>query len=435
VKNGQLPAVSWLVPSERLSDHPSSPWYGAWYVAEALDILTSNPEVWKKTIFVLNYDENDGYFDHVPPFVAPDPEAPASGRCSPGIDTAAEYLRLQQDLARQPAKEARGGPIGLGYRVPLLVASPWSRGGFVCSQVFDHTSVLQLLEKITSHRSGKQIRETNISSWRRTVCGDMTSVFRPFRGEGKPSLEFPPKDSFLEEIHRARFQKPPAGYRKLSADDVGAFERDRFAVEWMPQQERGVRPSAALPYQLYAEGGVSGDGAQFELVLEARNEVFGKASAGAPFHVYAPGDRRTRAYAVGAGQLVKDSWKVENDRYHLRVCGPNGFLREFAGGPGDPRASFRCEYSRRHSGDIEILVNSAGGGLTLHVTDNAYGTGSRTLTVQGGKAQTALFSLVRSHGWYDFSIRTGGQDAFLRRYAGRVEVGEAGFSDPFMGRV
>ncbi|MES1261691.1 MAG: phospholipase C, phosphocholine-specific, partial [Acidobacteriota bacterium] len=182
VETGKLPAVSWLVPSERFSDHPGSPWYGAWFVAETLNILTKNPAVWRKTIFILTYDENDGYFDHVPPFVAPEPGNPESGKTSDGIDTSVEYLPLEQDLKRHPAKEARGGPVGLGYRVPLVVASPWSRGGYVCSQVFDHTSVLQLLERVLSRRSGKEIRETNISSWRRTVCGDLTAVFRPFQG-------------------------------------------------------------------------------------------------------------------------------------------------------------------------------------------------------------------------------------------------------------
>jgi phospholipase C len=80
VGTGHLPAVSWLVAPENFSDHPSSAWFGAWYVAEALNILTRNPEVWKKTVFVLTYDENDGYFDHVPPFVAPDPDNPESGK-------------------------------------------------------------------------------------------------------------------------------------------------------------------------------------------------------------------------------------------------------------------------------------------------------------------------------------------------------------------
>ena len=142
--SGKLPAVSWLVPPESFSDHPGSPWYGAWYVAETLNILTRNPDVWKKTIFILTYDENDGYFDHVPPFVAPEPRRPESGKTSPGIDAGRSICRWSR-IEAAPAKEARGGPVGLGFRVPLIIASPWSRGGYVCSQVFDHTSVLQLL--------------------------------------------------------------------------------------------------------------------------------------------------------------------------------------------------------------------------------------------------------------------------------------------------
>ncbi len=74
VDSGKLPTVSWLVPPCNFSDHPGAPWYGAWYLSEVIDILTKNPEVWKKTIFILTYDENDGYFDHIPPFVAPDPK-------------------------------------------------------------------------------------------------------------------------------------------------------------------------------------------------------------------------------------------------------------------------------------------------------------------------------------------------------------------------
>src|SRR5699024_7793935 len=86
VENGKLPRVSWLVGSQRFSDHPSSPWFGAWYVSEVLKILTDNPEVWKKTIFILTYDENDGYFDHIPPFTPADPEDEKSGFSSEGID-------------------------------------------------------------------------------------------------------------------------------------------------------------------------------------------------------------------------------------------------------------------------------------------------------------------------------------------------------------
>ena len=446
VDSGTLPAVSWLVPSERLSDHPSSPWYGAWCVAETLNILTKNPAVWSKTIFILTYDENDGYFDHVPPFVAPEPGNPESGKTSPGIDAGVEYLPLEQDLKRHPAKEARGGPVGLGYRVPLVIASPWSRGGYVCSQVYDHTSVLQLLERVSSQRSGKEIRERNISAWRRTICGDLAAAFRPFQG-GRATVDFPSRDSFFEQVNLAQYTRMPSGYRKLSAQDIEQFEADRFKVAWMPRQEPGVRPSAALPYELAASGAISADGQRFEIVLEARNEIFGKAAAGAPFHVYTPGKfrnqvkLRTRAYAVTAGDRLTDSWELEgfeNGTYHLRVCGPNGFLREFAGGAEDPRVEIRCEYARQNhaiTGDVELRVTSrAERALTLRVKDHGYRSGEQTMVIEQGGSRALVMALGHSHRWYDFSVTVAGADRFLRRFAGRMETGETGFSDPAMGR-
>jgi phospholipase C len=417
VAAGQLPTVSWLVPSERLSDHPSSAWYGAWYVAETLNILTLNPEVWSKTIFILTYDENDGYFDHVPPFVAPDPADPESGKVSPGIDAALEYLTLEQDLKRgHSPREARGGPLGLGYRVPLLIASPWSRGGYVCSQVFDHTSVLQLLERVLSRQTGKDIRETNITAWRRAICGDLSSAFRPF-DSGAAAVPFPPRDEFLAQVHQAQFTAMPSGYGKLD----------------MPRQEPGVRPSTALPYDLAATGTVSADGKHFELTLAS-------AAAGAPFHVYTPGrfrgdiKLRTRAYAVAAGQKLTDTWALEGfDRqiYHLRVCGPNGFLREFAGNAADPRVEIHSAYA---DGNMELrLSNRAAQSATLHVKDHGYGSGDHEIALQPGATRTLTLDLGKSHQWYDFSVTIAGAEPFLRRFAGRVETGRDGFSDPVMG--
>jgi len=165
---------------ENFSDHPTSPWYGAWYVYEVMDILTKNPEVWKKTIFILTYDENDGYFDHAPSFVAAGPKRPETGRASDGVDTGLEYTyaedELQQGVSR---KDARSGPIGMGFRVPMIIASPWSRGGWVNSQLFDHTSTLMFLEYFVEKKYGKTVREENISALRRSVSGNLTSVFRP----------------------------------------------------------------------------------------------------------------------------------------------------------------------------------------------------------------------------------------------------------------
>jgi phospholipase C len=116
VKTGKLPTVSWLVAPENFSDHPGAPWYGSWYVSEVLDILTQNPEVWKKTIFVLNYDENDGYFDHIPPFVAPHSHKDGTGKVSKGIDTRVEFVTLEQEQERKdfPTHYDRESAIGLG---------------------------------------------------------------------------------------------------------------------------------------------------------------------------------------------------------------------------------------------------------------------------------------------------------------------------------
>ena len=154
VAAGTLPAVSWVIPPIGYDEHPPAPpAMGAWYIHQVLDILTSNPEVWSKTVLFITWDENDGFFDHVPPPVPPK-------------GTAGEYVTVSP----LPA-DAGGvaGPIGLGMRVPLLVVSPFSRGGYVVHDTFDHTSQLRFLET----RFG--VRAPNISAWRRAHVGDLTS--------------------------------------------------------------------------------------------------------------------------------------------------------------------------------------------------------------------------------------------------------------------
>ncbi|WP_321474643.1 phosphocholine-specific phospholipase C [uncultured Paludibaculum sp.] len=449
VESGALPAVSWLVAPERFSDHPGAPWYGAWYVAEALDILTKKPDVWKKTIFILTYDENDGYFDHVPPFVAPDPSNPETGRTSPGLQAELEYLPLEQDLKRYTPHESRGGPVGLGFRVPLVVASPWSRGGFVCSQVFDHTSVLQLMENVLTHRTGKPVRESNITPWRRAVCGDLSSVFRAADGARHESVPFPPRKTFLAGVHKAQFQPLPTGYHRVTPSDMGQYRQNRFAADWMPQQEPGTRPATALPYQLYAEAALSADRSRVELTLKAGNEFFGVRSAGSAFHVYTPGlyraasVLRTRAYAVAPGGEIQDAWALDgfaDNAYHLRVCGPNGFLREFSGTVQDPQVAVHCEYERDAKGAptgnvvVEFVNHSATQAATVLVRDNSYGGSQRELAVPVNGHQSVTVPLQRSFRWYDLSVTVQGAERYLRRYAGRVENGLPGISDPLMGR-
>ncbi len=196
VNNGALPTVSWLAAPEAFSDHPNYPQYSPRYVSEVLDILTSKPDIWKKTIFIVNFDENDGFFDHMPPYVAPTGNAP--GKCSAGID-ATEELAEDYD-----------SPIGTGFRVPMFVVSPWSRGGWVNSQILDHTSCLMFLEKFLNTKTGNSnIKCDNISQFRRTVCGDISSVFRPYNGEKIMLPDLVDKVNFFTQIKSAKHNAAP----------------------------------------------------------------------------------------------------------------------------------------------------------------------------------------------------------------------------------
>jgi phospholipase C len=166
---------------------------GAAFVASKIDAIAANPDVWAKTVFILDYDENDGLFDHVAP-----PFAPAG--------TAHEFVS--------------GLPIGGGFRVPCIVISPWTAGGWVCSQNFDHTSVLQFLEKFTG------VRESNISDWRRQTFGDLTSVFRFEEEQARPPV-LPDTTAVLNMAKYASVNLPEP-----------VFPRDD---QKLPQQEKGER--------------------------------------------------------------------------------------------------------------------------------------------------------------------------------------------------
>jgi phospholipase C len=169
-RNDRLPAVSWILPPGRQSEHPEHlPAAGADFVAGTIEAIAANPKVWRKTALILNYDENDGLFDHVPPPVPPP--------CTPG-----EFIG--------------GVPIGAGFRVPAVVVSPWTAGGWVASEIFDHTSVLQFLERFTG------VEEPNLTQWRRDTFGDLTSAFR-FRDA---RVRFPALPATAAPLERAEWE-------------------------------------------------------------------------------------------------------------------------------------------------------------------------------------------------------------------------------------
>jgi phospholipase C len=177
----QLPTVSWIIPTSFQSEHPDyTPAAGADFIASKLNAIASNPDVFAKTVFVLIYDENDGFFDHVVP-----PTAPAG--------TAGEFLTVS----------GVSDPIGLGFRVPCIIVSPWTIGGYVSHDTFDHTSVIQLIEQVTG------VTNPNISAWRRQTVGDLTSALG-----GYPNRRFPRLPGTTAQLEAAenqilQFQLPP----------------------------------------------------------------------------------------------------------------------------------------------------------------------------------------------------------------------------------
>jgi len=446
VQSGNLPAVSWLVAPQAFSDHPSSPWYGAWYVSEAMDILTRNPEVWKKTIFILTYDENDGYYDHIPPFVAPNPLNKETGLASAGLDIENEFVSLEEDILRVGERRkayARESPVGLGFRVPLMIASPWTRGGWVNSQIFDHTSVLQLIESWLTKKTGKEIKEENIGSWRRAMCGDMHSVFRPFSGKDD-KLPFIERDDFLGSIQQAKDKEIPDGYHLMSEQDIATLNKDPYHSSYQPRQEPGIRNACALPYELYADLRYDQTTAAAILEMKAADALFGKKSAGAPFAAYcygAPDDFKVRNYSVRAGDQLTDSWSLDSWQdasFDLQLHGPNGFFRAWKGEKANaanmPEISLKFEKNAKGK-DFEIIIrNQTATTLRLGLQDNSYGNTEKKIILLAKDRTVIHWSAEKSYGWYDFSIQDT-KSGITCQYAGRVEDGEPSKTDPFMGRV
>jgi phospholipase C len=444
VDSGNLPTVSWLVAPQRFSDHTSSPLYGTWYVSEALDILTKNPEVWKKTIFVLTYDENDGYFDHIPPFVSPNPNDSDSGKVSANMNVDTEW------------ESKKGSPIGLGYRVPMVIASPWSKGGFVNSQVFDHSSSLMFLEKFLSKKTGKVIRSKQISDWRRAVCGDLTSVFRPFNGETQEKPESLARDRVVTGIQNAKSKPKQAAPDPLSEGEISAINRhlpfNSLSPSQMPVQESGVKPACALPYQLYAEAYLNKDKTALELTFESAKPEFAEqtASQGAAFAVasltpYKTSAGKTWDYAVASGDRLSDDFSLkdfEKASYNLQVSGPNGFFRNFKGNAADPDIKLTCAYEKsgilnqKCSGNVLLVLEYSGKEpLTLLITTQVYDPSARRLVLQPNAKEQLVLNLKKSSGWYDFTVTSEQHQNYLRHYAGHVETGEVSISDPFMGGI
>jgi phospholipase C len=394
VLNERLPQVSWVVMPAGYSEHPSyPPAYGATYVARVLEALTSNPKVWGKTALLLNYDENDGFFDHMVP---PQPPTPVL----PGISTVSTEGEIHDFVNPNHAKLYTPDqlPYGLGPRVPMLAISPWSRGGYVCSQVFDHTSVIRFIET----RFG--VKEPNLTPWRRAICGDLTSAF-DFASHSSRRLNLPSTSGYRDMVYGQARLPPPV-------------IPDRQTIE-IPAQERGVRPARPLPYAL-------------ELSLAAREggvqlRFHNGSAVGACCTAYWDGSLAPpRRYTIGAGHRLDDLVRPSaNQSLAMSVHGPNGFLRTVRG-PGDCGLEVTAMAAPR--GNIRVrLRNGDDRAQTVTLRDASYGRGEQSVGLAAGSTQELLWDLQASHHWYDLIISTGQHQW---RLAGHVEDGRESVSDP-----
>ncbi|GBQ88727.1 phosphocholine-specific phospholipase C [Asaia krungthepensis] len=377
IAQGTLPQVSWIVPPAALSEHPEAPpGFGEHLISKLIDIFVRHPDTWSKTVFILNYDENDGFFDHVPPPV-PDLGGTQSGNA--GVSTQGESFH--------------GEPVGLGPRVPALVISPWSKGGWVNSQLFDHTSVIQFLEK----RFG--VTCPTITPWRRAVCGDLTSAFDFGKADPVWSADLPNTDDYLPQTRLSCAHPPPL------VPEHGS----------LPVQEAGQRPARALPYRLRLTTR-SDRNDRLELTnAGSQGVVFRIRQKGQPSrHVTLPAHSSAR-YTCTANVPVE-------------VYGPNGFYRLHT-----PMAGLGL--TEENSSDyLTLMIEVARTPESSMTLTDHYGGQTTALDLASHTRLALKIALGASDGWYHLELRAA-DGTPLHVLAGHVETGSPSRSDPHLART
>jgi phospholipase C len=389
----QLAAVLPPVPERPAGD------FGAWYVSQVVDILASNPEVWSRMALFVTYDEEGGFFDHLVPPTPP--RTPAQG-----LSTVATTNEIFPGAAGFPTGPLRPrDPRAHDHRLAV------DQGGWVDSQLFDHTSMIRFLEARFAHGNPDLI-ESNITPWRRAVVGDLTSAFNFSKPNTSWNVRLPDTDDF----------KPRELVRH--PDEVPVPPADPA----VPDQERGVRPARAIPYRLHADARAGAASVAIEFASSGdATGVFQVRSADAT--------EDPRSYTVEPGRQLADTWDVASG-YDVEVFGPNGFFRRFKDGVGGPAAglAIRALDGGHHD---EIVLELENHGLSkIEVTVSNRSSPKRTtLTLAPGAADAPSWSLRRTRGWYDLTVTLKDDPEFEYRYAGHLENGDASISDPGMGRL
>ena len=406
VTNNTLPTVSWIVAPSTLSEHPDyQPPDGENLTAQLLAALASNPIVYANTVFILNYDENGGFFDHIP---SPCPPSAITGGAST-VSTTGELTTVNES-----GDTISSSPIGLGYRVPMIIVSPWtvspvSGSPQVCSQVFDHTSVLMFLEQVTG------VTEPNISAWRRSVCGNLLSAFN-FNGTNTNWPSLPSTSSYVATS-------------TTECDDNPAPKVPTTQV--MPTGAAGVCPACPLPYILDTQGSINTSENQFDI------NFINNGTVGAVYQVYCYNRSSYTGpwtYTVGANDSVSDYWNgsvFSSGIYALEVHGPNGFMRHYQGSAES--ASVMPETAITYNataGTVSLKMSNAGtSSCTMTVTNGYNSSDTRTYTVPAGGSVSDTWNLSSSYNWYDLNATVSGLSNWSRRLCGHMENGSLSMTE------
>ena len=374
---GTLPQVSWIVAPYEYSEHPAaSPSYGAHYVRTVLEALMGNQDLWNTTALFVTYDEHDGYFDHVLP---PTPDASQKNEFIDGL------------------------PIGFGSRVPMIIASPWTRGGYVDSNTYNHTSMLQFLETWTG------VRARNITDWRRSVAGDLTAAF----DFARPDFSIPDLPDTVplitqsdEEENFPPVTTPPEGSQAL------------------PAQEPGSRPRRPSIHQPFADAVVHRGSGKVTATLSVRGKV-GVSLAVYPDR-YLPPAPTAFTVVKGADQIYTWDTIPTAGKYAFSVYGPDGFLTSFAGAvvPAGQNAgkvpTVAATLVTRPAAVVRLALGNDGQkAVTFTLTPNAFAGDHRIVPVTAGHSKAVDWP-ADADGYYDVTVTADTGDSFTRRYAGRI---------------
>ena len=264
---GTLPQVSWIVAPYEYSEHPAaSPSYGAHYVRAVLEALMGNQDLWNSTALFVTYDEHDGYFDHVLP---PAPETSVKNEFIDGL------------------------PIGFGSRVPMIIASPWTRGGYVDSNTYNHTSMLQFLETWTG------VRARNITGWRRSVAGDLTAAF----DFARPDFSIPDLPDTVPLITQSDEEE---NFPPVTTPPEGG--------QTFPVQEPGARPHRRSIHQPHADAVVNRGSGRVTATMSVRGKV------GASLAVYPDDYLAAYGHSVHGGRGQQQDLHLGHQPDGRQIC-------------------------------------------------------------------------------------------------------------------